>query len=817
MAFHTWLNSRRGILTGGVAILPLLLAYPALAQTEASRDPLPASTAKKPHKRAVQATSTAPVDQSEAVIVTGTRSTNKKARDSNSPIDVIPSAALLRTGTTSLSTALTIINPSISLQAFGSDAGALTDAIRMRGLNPDQVLVLIDGKRRHTTANIYADSGPQEGTTPVDLDMIPMSLVDHIEVLRDGAAAQYGSDAIAGVVNIILKKSASSGSVQAQTGASYKSDGWNASAMVDKGASLGDDGYIHVGADFVHRDHTNRDLIDNRTGVNDNEVYGDPEQTREDLGLNWMKPLFQGEAEFYGNITYAHRHDEAFENFRLASKIPEVFPNGFSPLEASNENDYATTLGLRGDGLFGFRWDLSTTWGADSIDIDQKDSVNTSLYDTTGVTPTKFHLQGYNQAQWTNNLDLTRDIAVPLLYSPLHFAVGAEHRLENYSIYAGSPSSYFGSGTQALVGTNPVSTGDYYRDVYAAYSEVEAHITRKWEVDVAGRFEHYTDVGNTETGKVASRYDFNSKIAVRATVSSGFRAPTLAEEHFSNLEVSPTGASGQLAVDSVAARLLGAAPLKPERSTNISGGVVLEPVDRLYITADVYQIDIRDRILDGGSYGGTTAIDALSAQGIQLQSGISPSDVTAQYFSNGASTRTQGLDITAAYPQLLGPWGRIDWSLGLDLNRSTLRHLSNDTNGNPLLNAQGISYLTRATPRSKIILGGHWTLGKYDMNVRETRWGEVTDLLTYQTGPNAYSQTNFIPFTAKPRWLTDVEIGYRIIPRLRVALGANDLFDTHPTRIPTAASYLGTAPYDEFAQQIGFDGGFYYLRANLSF
>ena len=222
-----------------VAFIPMLLTDTEAARAEAPQGtPTQASSARP----AAQQANTAPRrqtagDQGEAVIVTGTRETNKKARDSNSPIDIITSASLRQTGATNITTALTLVNPSITLQAFGSDAGALTDAIRMRGLSPDQVLVLVNGKRRHTTASIYADSGPQEGTTPVDLDMIPLSMVDHIEVLRDGAAAQYGSDAIAGVVNVILKSSPTAGEVQAQTGASYHGDGWNSEVLADKGAA----------------------------------------------------------------------------------------------------------------------------------------------------------------------------------------------------------------------------------------------------------------------------------------------------------------------------------------------------------------------------------------------------------------------------------------------------------------------------------------------------------------------------------------------------------------------------------------------------
>ena len=793
----------------GFGCLLGLPAIAAVAQTVPSTDGT--TNTSTPGKTADAAA------KDETVIVTGTRETNKKARDSNSPIDVISSAALARTGEVNVTTALTVVNPSITTQFFGSDAGALTSALRLRGLNPDEVLVLVNGVRRHTTANIYADSGPDEGTTPVDLDMIPMGMIDHIEVLRDGAAAQYGSDAIAGVINIILKSSAAHGNVQGQTGATYQGDGWNASLLADTGVALGDDGFIHIGGDFVHRDHTDRGLPDSRTGVHDNEVFGDPEVTRESLGINFVKPIYHSDIEFYGSLTYAHRHDESFENFRLPSVLPEVFPDGFSPLEVGEENDYATTLGLRGDALLGFHWNFSTTYGADHINVGQRDSVNVSLYDATGFTPTTFHLQGYNQAQWTNNLDLTRDFPVTLLYSPIHLAFGAEQRMDNYTIYAGSPSSYYGSGTQALVGTSPLSVGDFYRDVYAGYADVESHVLRGWDIDIAGRVEHYTDAGNTETGKVATRYDFDSHWAVRATVSNGFRAPTLAEENFSNLEVSPTGASGQLAVNSVAARLLGAVPLKPERSTNFSGGIVAEPVKNLHVAVDVYQIDIRDRIVDGGNYAGDQAIAALTAQGIQLQSGLDPTDVSAQYFSNGASTRTQGLDLTADYRSELSAFGHIDWNLALDLNHTTLRHLSNDTNGNPLLNAQGIAYLTTITPRSKIILDGHWYYRRLDLNLRESRWGQVSDQLTIDSGSNAFSNVDFIPFTDKARWLTDVELGYRILPALRVALGANDLFNTHPTQTPLAGDYLGTTRYDEYSQQIGIDGGYYYLRTSYSF
>ena len=809
---------------GGLKRFLLLSACPlavaaahgvAVAQTAVSTN-TPATA--KPPKAAPRKAPSPLANTGEAVIVTGTRSLGTKARNSTSPIDVITASALHRTGEPNLAAALVKTDPSINAAAEGADTADLTSALVLRGLNPNDTLVLIDGKRRNGTANITADAGPEQGATPVDINMIPAAAIDHIEVLRDGAAAQYGSDAIAGVINVIMKKTDHGTEGNALTGAdAYNGDGWQYQLNADQGAAFGNDGYVHIGGQLYHADHFITPAIDDRTGRDDNPITGLPEETRETLSVDFGKTLLPG-IQGYGLITYGHRHAEAFENFRLPDILPQLYPFGFTPIETDEENQYSATLGIKGDDFLGFRWDLSTTYGSDDVSIGNKNTGNPNLYQAIGYSPTDAFAEGLRDGQWTNNLDLSRPMHVLTL--PFVLSFGAEHRYESYNITAGNPASYELGGTQGFGGLLPANAGSFSRDVYAGYIEGDLHPLPQWDVDLAGRFEHYTDSGDTETGKISSRYNFTRSFAIRGTVSNGFRAPTLAEEHFSALNVSPTGASGDLAVSSAAAALLGAVPLKPERSTNASGGIVMEPIRDLSITADVYQINIRDRIIGGGNYEGPLAIQAIALTGAVLPSNIGGNDVSAFYFSNGASTRTQGADINVHYFTNLDEYGSINWTAGIDLNRTRLTHLSNDTNGNPLLSAAGIADLTTEFPRSKILLDAFWRIGKWDVNVRQTRYGQTKGEEQYtDLAPPAlqFSNTVYDAFVETPRWLTDLEVGYSITPHWHIAIGGNNLFNILPRQLPLVTNYLGSNPYDAASQQVPISGGFYYGRVNFTF
>ena len=551
----------------------------------------------------------------------------------------------------------------MSIGTHEYDNAAFTQTIRLRGLPPDDTLVLVDGKRRHGTANMNIDAGPEAGNTPVDIDAIPLSMIDHIEILKDGAAAQYGSDAIAGVVNIILKKSPHNGSAQGLVGRTYGGDGFTASLTADKGWALGNDGFVHVGIDLKHADPTVRNGRNSTTGRYDYRTTGQPEQSRYSIMADWGKNLFDGAINFYGNASYMHRHSESREYNRSNTVFPEYYPNGFIPTETGDEDDYAVTAGLKGTLPLGLDWDLSSTWGSDNVGLHIQDTVNSDLYHATGYSPQAVNTMGFTNQQWTNNLDFHRSFATGIFASPLNLSFGVEHRYESWTSRPGDPASYYGSGMSALVGLTPANTGSWHRDVYAGFVDLQTEVTKKWNVGLSGRVESYTDAGTAVTGKISTRYDFNRYIAIRGSISTGFRAPTLAEEHFSDFLLFPSSANGQLAPTSRAAQLLGAQALKPEYSTNATGGIVLTPLSHFYVSADVYQINIRDRIVEGGNYSGDQAVDALTDGGVTLPSGIPNSAVSAFYFTNGAHTRTQGFDLSADYWQDLNRYGRLDLSL----------------------------------------------------------------------------------------------------------------------------------------------------------
>jgi iron complex outermembrane recepter protein len=753
-------------------------------------------------------------DNIESVIITGTRESNVKATDSIAPIDVLPASTLLATGATDLRDALERVLPSLNHAAFAGDYGALTDTVQLRGLSPDHVLVLINGKRRHTTANIYADSSPLQGSAPVDLDLIPLQAIDHIEVLRDGAAAQYGSDAIAGVINIILKSENHGGTATANTGAYYDGGGFTVDPAGDIGTSLGNDGFLHLSADYRHHNHSVRSGPDSRTGVVDNLIYGDPKIERESVALNAAKPLTEA-AEIYSFATYAHRDAQSYENFRLPTILPAVYPNGFSPLATIDENDYAGTLGIRGEQLWEWHWDLSTTYGSDGDGLKVIDTGNPGLYALTGATPSAFHVANFNITQWTNTLDLNRPFDIGLA-KPLDVAFGGEWRRESYRIRPGDPASYVYGGAQSEQGLSPVNAGSYSRSNSAAYLDLATNPAEHWQVDVAVRHEHFTDFGDTTSGKFSTRYDLSDRFALRGTITNGFRAPSLAQEFYAALSVSPTGASGQIAAGSPAARALGAGTLQPEKSVSFNLGAVAEPIDRLHTTTDVYFIRINNRIVDGGSYVGQQAISALAANGVVLPPGIDPADVSAVFFSNGADTKTYGVDFTADYRSDFEAAGSIDWDLAVNYNRTLLTRLGLDGNGNPLLDAQQISYLTSASPQSKIIVGGTWKNAGWLASLHEFRYGRSVVLDSYYAGPNAFSITTLYQSVNEPRYTTNLELGYEWSRGIQWVLGANNLFNVYPKKLPPINRYIGAAQYDNFTG-LGIDGGYYYTRLTYRF
>ena len=770
----------------------------------------------------------------EDIIVTGTRQSGRTKQSSPAPVDVISGKDLAATGEQNVFDALNKLLPSLNLPPAGFDIAGLVRSARLRGLSPDDTLVLVDGKRRHLSAYINALTGPVGGSDPVDLDMIPISLIDHIEVLRDGAAAQYGSDAIAGVINIILKHNDHGGDAFAQEGATYVQDGFTNNLGASVGTSLGGKGFFDFAANYRYHDHTNRDGNYPDTGPlptqdkdNLSQIEGDPRYNLVNLGFNTAYTIAP-EATLYSNATYSYRHSEAFENYRdpntsgayapsaITPATPfgnltaaNFYPIGFEPLETINEDDYAVTIGVKGDVADDWHYDLSSTYGGDILNFGLVNSINTSLLQATGDSPTHFHNGRYADTEWTNNLDFNHPFDLPFLAKPLSVAIGGEIRRDTYEIDQGDSAAQFGGGPQAFAPVTPQDTAYLQRTNEAIYGDVAAYITEHWQVDIAGRFEHYTDFGNTETGKVTSRYDVTPWFAVRGTISNGFRAPTLAQEGFTSVNVGPTTASGQFAVGSAAAAALGARALKPERSQNYEAGIIVTPMQDMHLAIDAYQIGLRDQIVNSGDFTGDAAASALALSGLLPPTcSAGGCSVSAQFFTNGVSTRTRGVDITADYLTRLAQYGRINWVASANINDVELTRIDPTVNFTPDV----LSELTRDSPKTKIILQGTWTWDRFSFMGRATRYGEVDEVLADGNSGN-------FPYTSnrnKPAWIGDVEIGYDIFQGLKLTVGADNFTDkyayhtTAGSRYHNAVIYIPSSPY-------GIDGGLYYARLNYSF
>jgi iron complex outermembrane receptor protein len=798
------------------------------------------------------------------VIVTGTRLTGVKAADSAAPIAMVGADALKRVAQPDLITSLEQNLPTFNAEGYGQDLAALVLAANLRGLNPNDTLVLINGKRRHPTSNLHVDPGPYQGAASADLGLIPIGAIDHIEVLEDGAAAQYGTDAIAGVINIILKNSATAGSFTGTLGQYYEGDGKTGAWSINKGFDLGGQGFLNLTAEERYHGFSQRGSCDSRVSTPppacalkstlspedtagipltsgypfENRIYGDTASNIYTGTYNLGYDIADG-VQLYSFGTFSNRIASAYENDRLPSKVTRVvngqlvvpFPEGFDPREKTREVDYSFTGGLKGV-LAGWNWDLSTSYGYDKNDIFTVNSANASLFADTGATPTNFHDGTFSSWQWTNNLDIDRQFDVGLA-APLNVAFGGEVREDSFGIVAGDPGSIYKEGGQSFPGFQPTDAATHTRTSYAAYVDFATSPIEHLKVDLAGRYENYSDFGNATSGKLTARYDFTPAIAIRGTVSTGFRAPTLAEEYYSATNVAPTFAVVNLPPNSAAAAAAGFAPLKPEKSDNYSVGFVAHPIDRMQLTVDAYEIDIRDRIINTGTLVGKVGstivsqgvLNAIAAHGNILDPSVTY--VGAAVFTNGANTRTRGIEATLTYASDFGDMGHVDWSAAFSYNKTTLTKLAplpaivtNVAAGQTsLVSPTSLSYLTTATPREKLILGANWTLGRFSVNAHETIYGPSNVIFAPNgagIGPNA---TNVRINTTG---ITDLSVAYQLFPNVKLEAGANNLFDIRPPVIPFIPGVGladGNNVYNEPAQfsPFGIDGGYYFTRATYTF
>jgi iron complex outermembrane recepter protein len=842
----------------------------------------------------------APESQVDEVIVTGTRQNDLTVANSPAPIQIVSSQELKAvSGSGDLISALAKLVPSFTAQSFGGDQANNVLLAKLRGLSPNDTLILVNGKRRHTTSSLAVVSGPFQGGAGTDLNFIPVNAIDHIEVLTEGAAAQYGSDAIAGVINIILKKDSSGGDLGATYG-QYEDGGGITSDYTARLAfePLPGD-YFEIAAEVHNHGHSDRGGIDGRT-LNPNVTYpnsnwtqvagyphlnlieGDAQYNLKTVSVNTGFDLGGG-VQLYAFGTYGRKTGSSYENYRAPNAIaypagpafvnPAVtnpvqypFPLGFTPSENADQTDYETTAGLKGE-VVGWHWDLSSTYGTNKDIVTTVNSANGALvggYTTknpsTGVvttvlgtdtTPRDFYDGFFKSTQWTSNIDLGHDFDIGVA-APLNVAVGGEYRRSTFQIGAGEPASYVGSGAQSYPGFLPVDAGTHSRTNYAGYLDLATKPIEGLLTDLAGRYEHYSDFGSKGVGKLTARYDIVSQFAIRGTVSTGFRAPTLAEEYYTTTNVSPDSATVQLQPNSVAATDIGLGNLKPETSTSYSLGFVFKPTASLLATLDVYQISIHNRIVSTGTLNSVvngTRVGTPNASGLTpieqaiLDSGNqSPAQIvpggsySVSLFTNGIDTRTHGAEFALDLPVDYG-FAKVDWSVGATYNDTTITSVRADpaalagqsvfATGSALFDQTAISDITSASPKYLLNLGALLTWNRLSVNLREQIYGSASEYVsngghTVAT-PNG-STVTYVKNEIGVAPITNLDISYEAIDKLRLSVGANNLFNRYPNKVngdllagyaaaynrSTVGQYPSFSPY-------GFNGGFYYVRASYSF
>lgn len=813
----------------------------------------------------------------EAVSTLGTRGEARTVIDAPAPIDVLSAADIKATGRTETAQMIQAVAPSFNFPRTSIGDG--TDHVRpatLRGLAPDQTLVLVNGKRRHNSALVNVNGFVGRGSAPVDLNAIPASMIDHIEILRDGAAAQYGSDAIAGVVNIVLK-SGTDGEARAMIGESFTTynrtdnlapwpiqvgerqarDGKVFQTALDRGWTFGQNGFLHLGGELRDRGLTNRTLPDPRIQY----FAGDPRETNplyplpdgrinhrqgdaatHDLQGFWNGGRSLSSMDIYSFGGVAFRRGEATGFWRRANdpsgrRQPALYPDGFLPIIRSGILDASGAVGLKGNAS-GWNWDLGSVYGGNQFAFTIKNSMNVSLGPTS---KREFDAGKLRFQQSTTSLDLNRDFKDVLPF-PINVGAGAEFRADNYQIVAGEPDSWRNGGAmvpdaqgnptashappgsqvfpgfKADSGSKPGDAGTHTRDNAAVYLDLSSDLTRQLLVDVAGRYEHYNDFGSTTTGKLSSRYQLVPGLALRGAVSTGFRAPSLMQEFFSS-----TATNFVLGVpldiktfpaSSAEAAALGARPLKAEKSHNYGIGLAAEPVKSLSFTVDYYYIEVADRIVLSNNFTGPAASTALTAIGITGVQG-------GRYFTNAIDTKTHGYDAIANYGWTMSPSSVL--RLTAAYNHNTTRVTRVDTLPTNLSGLKSSLFdrveqarIELGNPENNLILSANYSLDRLGLMARTQRFGQVTSYSTASS--NIYGP---LDQTFSPKWVTDLSASYQV-RTATVSIGADNVFDVYPDRnnnngnIAPTAENGGTSNFGIFPyagiSPFGFNGRFVYAK-----
>ncbi|MES3024871.1 MAG: TonB-dependent receptor [Pseudomonadota bacterium] len=809
---------------------------------------------------AMAQTAAAPVDPSSTVVVTGTRVANRSVLDTSAPVDVISADSLKQSGSTEINQALAVALPSLNFPRPGLADG--TDTIRpatLRGMGPDQTLVLVNSKRRHASALVNVNGTIGRGSAAVDLNTIPTAIVKTIEVLRDGAAAQYGSDAISGVVNLRLRTNRSGGEASVTYGARNteydvipsgaapagntwsanaptsrkRNDGETATVSIWKGLPLGEAGFLTIAAEFKDQQRTERGGYDLRqqyplvAGAFDpreqtfdryNSWYGEPEMKQATLFANAGSDLGGG-MKLYGWASYQKRDARSAGFYRIAQdvrNVPSIYPNGFLPLIAPTVDDASATGGMTWT-MGNWDMDVSLGYGKNKMQFTIENTLNRSL---GAASKTAFDAGGFSYDQMVLNLTGVRTLPVAAFDSPLNIAVGAETRREGYTLFAGEPDSYrnggvllpsglpTASGAQVFPGFRPTDASDHSRTATGVFADFEANVTKKLLASFALRGEHYSDFGNSLAGKLAARYDISNAIGLRSSLQNGFRAPSPQQQFFTTTSTNfVNGIPLEITTfrpSDAAAIALGAKPLDAEKSLNLSLGSVMR-FGKATLTVDAYRIKIKDRIVLSENLNSAPVVAYLASKGFAGVGG-------ARFFINGVDTTTQGLDVVLNYPMQTAAAGKFDFTLAGNVTDTKVTRVPTTAqvsaiNPAPTLFGR-INTLSfeEGQPKNKLNASVNWKLGKLGATLRATRYGEVLS-----PGTSAA-----LDFRMAAKTVVDLETRFALTPQINLALGADNLFDAYPEAQPPALNTTGTTLYSNYAP-FGRSGRFIYAKASYSF
>lgn len=782
-------------------------------------------------------------NQIEDIIIVGNRNVKRTKLETPVPVDVINIDKIQRSSPQM--TAQDLLNyviPSFNaVRQSTSDGTEHIDPVSLRGMGPDQVLVLLNGKRRHSTSLVNYQNTVGNGSVGTDLSAIPVIAIDRIEVLRDGAAAQYGSDAIAGVINIILKKNEGA-SASLTYGVSGRNDGDTYQAGANYGTSLGKkDSYINLSLQLSHRGKTTRtqnhdlDIFGNNFAyafaddpaaarATDDEKIKERGLTRDDFNfqigdaqIRQGQLFFNAEYPFNDNFKmysfggFSIKEGKGFGFRRLPSEtsnvVSSIYPNGFQANLASQVYDVSYAVGAKYNANDWF-FDLSNTFGSNTFNYNVNNTNNASL---GAKSPTNFYAGAHSFLQNTINLDVSKNI------NRFNVAFGGEFRFEQYQIKAGDEASYTqydingnfategstvlgAGGSQSFIGFSPGNALKKDRHSTAVYADISYDLDKKLNIDAAARFENYSDFGNTLNGKLAVRYEFIKNYAVRAAVGTGFRAPSLQQQYFNNsyADISTSGSGivtkGIFRNDSDAAKILGFDKLKQETSVNASAGFTLRPLNKLSISVDGYWIKVKDRIVI------TSNITDPRLEQFNVESG--------RFFANAVDTETKGVDVVISYDWILGN-GNLNINLAGNYTETKITdfHFPENlgTPQNEFFGPDQINIIETLSPKTKASLGLNYGIGKFNFLVRNTYFGKVIR--------DGYPFGGVQEFS--PKVVTDISVGYDITKSINFTVGANNVFDVFPDRQIYENSYYGVFKYAPV--QMGTLGNYFFGRLNFNF